>query len=251
MNCSHLQELTSWPCREVQGANGESVIVIAPPVPFWDGSTVPVYLIDRGDSIELTDDGALLQHLDASGFAVSSDGRRKRGLANALERWGVYFGNELHTMCRPEAIRDALQRFMGALFSAAHWEYDNAGKVLDNELLIAEAEMYLRALNPNGVFVHDVDLRGISGRRQPFPLKVDATYYDAVGAHPSSSASMVKKLADVRFVRENASAQISVIVEDRRNAERASADIQIFTQLAHVLRFSDLERRARDTLRHQ
>ena len=251
MNCQLLQEMTSWPCRAVKAVSGESAIVVAPPVPFWDGSLIPMYLIDKGDNIEITDDGALLQHLDASGFAVSGDGRRKRGLLNALSRWDVGLDDELGLWCKRPGLQYAMQRFMGALFSAAHWEAENAGKALDSSLLIAEAEMYLRAINPLAAVSHDVELRGISGRRQLFPLKFDATYYDAVGLHPASSASMVKKLADVRFVRENAGAQITVIVEDRVNADRAKADIQIFTQLAHVTRFSELEAMARAATRPQ
>lgn len=251
MDCQLLQEMTSWPCRTVDGADGESALVLAPPVPFWDGSVVPMYLIDRRDYVEITDDGALLQHLDASGFAVSSDGRRKKGLANTLARWDVALDVELRLWCKPSELRHAMQRFMGALFSAAHWESENAGKTLDSNLLIAEAEMYLRAIYPLAAVMHDVELRGISGRRQSFPLKFDATYYDAVGVHPASSASMVKKLADVRFVHENEDAQITVIVEDRVNADRAKADIQIFTQLAHVTRFSELEAKAREATRPQ
>lgn len=122
MNCQLLQEITAWPCRTVTGTNGESAFVVAPPVEFWDGSLVPMYVIDRGESIEITDDGLLLQHLDASGFAVSADVRRKKSLTNALAKWGVALDDELRIGCKPQDLRQAIYRFMGALFSAAHWE---------------------------------------------------------------------------------------------------------------------------------
>jgi hypothetical protein len=178
--------------------------------------------------------------------AVSADGRRKKSLTNALAKWGVALDDELRIGCKPQDLRQAIHRFMGALFSAAHWESENAGKALDSGLLIQEAELLLRAVYPSANVFHDVELRGISGRKQVFPLRFDSTYYDAVGSHPASSASVVKKLVDVRFVRDNTDTQITVIVEDRVNIDRAKADIQIFTQLAHVLRFSELEARARE-----
>jgi hypothetical protein len=81
-----------------------------------------MYVIDRGESIEITDDGSLLQHLDASGFAVSADVRRKKSLTNALAKWGVALDDELRIGCKPQDLRQAIHRFMGALFSAAHWE---------------------------------------------------------------------------------------------------------------------------------
>ena len=249
MDCQLLKELTSWPCRTIEASDGQGGLVVAPPVPFWDGSVIPMYVIPRGESVEITDDGALLQHLDASGFEVSGDRRRRKGLERALARWNVAFDSELRLLCKPSDLRYAMNRFMCALFSAAHWEAENVGKALDSSLLIEEAELYLRTINPNAAVVHDAELRGISGRRQIFPLKIDSTYYDAVGIHPASSAAVIKKLVDVRYVHENADRQITVIIEDRANADRAKQDVQIFTQLAHVTLFSDLERRALGVVR--
>jgi hypothetical protein len=244
MNCLDLKDSTTWPCQVAKGVHGESVIVLAPPVAFWDGSVVPVYVVDRGEQIEITDDGGVLEHLDVSGFAVSGDRRRRRGLEKAVAGWDVSLTDELQLWCKPGELRFGLQRFLGALFAVARWESENAGKLADSELLIAEAEMYLRALDPAASVAHDVELHGISGRQQSFPLRLGETFYEAVGAHHASSASVVKKLVDVRLDRHNKDIPITVIIEDRVNRDRAKADIQIFSQLAHVTRFSDLQSRA-------
>lgn len=244
MNCQTLNAATAWPCRSTVGANGEDVIVLAPPVPMWDGSVIPVYVVSHEAYVDITDDGGVLEHLENSGFGLLSDKRRRRGLDTSVSRWGVAFSDEMQLICAPDEVTIGLQKFLGALFAIAQWELDNSGKALDGQLLIAEAEMYLRALNPAADVAHDVNLVGITGRPQTFPLKLDGTYYEAVGTHPVNSAAVVKKIYDVRLVRENKGVPITVVVDDRQNSERAKADIQLFSQLAHVTRLSDLQAKA-------
>lgn len=245
MNCADFHTLTAWPCRQVKGARGEEVTVLAPPVPFWDGAVIPVYVIDRGTQFEVTDDGALLHHLNASGY-VLTDMRRRRGLENAVAEWSVTLDADLGLFCQRDELGYALQRFQAALFAAARWEYENAGKAND-DLLMAEAEMYLLALNPKATVRRNVVLRGISSNARTFPLMLNAVHYDAVGTHPASSASMVKKLFDVRSVRDNADVSITIIVNDADH-EKAGHDSQMYSQLAHVERFSKLRNDARQVM---
>lgn len=240
MNCETFQQLTAWPCRGARDAYGQEITVLAPPVPFWDGSTIPVYVLDRGEQVELTDDGGVIHHLDSSGFDLGSDRRKRKGIERAVAKWNVVLDTELQILCSKKDLAFALQRYMCALFEVAHWEADNSGKAIDTGLLIAEAESYIRILQPNSKFDHDVKLFGISERPVTFPLKVDATYFDAMGPHPASSAAVVKRLFDVRSYRENKDTDITVIVEDRGDVDRVKSDIQIVTQLAHVSRLSHL-----------
>ena len=237
MNCADFQSLTAWPCRQVKGALGEDVTVLAPPVPFWDGTVIPAYVFDRGGQFEVTDDGALLHHLNASGYQLAEK-RRRRGLENAVAEWSVQLDNDLVLYCPKDQLAHGLQRFQCALFAAARWERENAGKAND-DLLMAEAEMYLLALNKGANVRRNVPLQGISSNIRSFPLALDATYYDAVGTHPASSASMVKKLFDVRSVRENSDVSITIIVNDADH-DKASHDSQMYSQLAHVEKLSKL-----------
>ena len=248
MNCKTMIAATAWPCSSAVGACGEDVTVLAPPVPMWDGSVIPLYVMSQGARVEITDDGGVLEHLEKSGFGLLADKRRRRGLDSSVSKWGLSFGDEMQLICRPDAVAFGLQKFLGALFAVAQWEADNAGKSLDGQLLIAEAEMYLRALSPSAAFTHDVNLVGITGRPQTFPLKVDDTYYEATGTHPVNSAAVVKKVYDVRLVRDNKDVPITILVEDRQNTDRAKADIQLLTQLAHVIRLSDLQATAMKVL---
>jgi hypothetical protein len=242
MNCADFSSLTAWPCRQVRGALGEDVTVLAPPVPFWDGTVIPAYVFDRGNQFEVTDDGALLHHLNASGHQLS-DKRRRRGLENAVAEWNVQLENDLLLYCPKDQLAYGLQRFQCALFAAARWELESAGKDHD-DMLMAEAEMYLLALNREAAVRRNVPLQGISSNARKFPLALDETLYDAVGTHPASSASMVKKLFDVRSVRENADVPITIIVNDADH-EKASHDSQMYSQLAHVEKMSKLRAQAR------
>ena len=248
--CQNIIELTAWPCSVVKSALGEDVTRLAPPVTFWDGSIVPVYLFDHNGQIEITDDGGVLEHLDVSGFNLISDKRRRAGLQKAVAGWHANFDTDLVVWCKPDAIALGLQRYLGALFTVANWEMQNAGKPADDALLIAETEMYLHALNPNAHFQHDVSLLGISGKSLSFPIQVDLTFYDAVGAHHTSSAAKVKKLFDIRSVPENRDLPITIVVDDRASstAKQTKADIQVLSQLGHVERFMDLKSRAQSVL---
>jgi hypothetical protein len=80
------------------------------------------------------------------------------------------------------------------------------------------------------------------------PLEIQQSHFDSVGPHPASSSAVVKKLVDVRGVPENRDRTITVVVDDRGNERQARGDIQIFTQLAHVDRFLDLQARAKAAL---
>jgi hypothetical protein len=139
--CQRINELTAWPCRVVKGAHGEDVTMLAPPVSFWDGSVIPVYILNHGSQIEITDDGGVLHHLDVSGFDISSDKRRQKGLQNAVQGWSANFDNELQVWCKPETLAHGLQSYLAAMFAIARWEMENAGKSVDDGLLIAEVTL--------------------------------------------------------------------------------------------------------------
>lgn len=244
MDCSHATATTAWPCSTRRTANGQEVLVVAPPVSFWDGSIVPLYVLEYGENAHITDDGGLLQHLESSGFRLTDDTRRQIGLRRALEKVGAYFTNELTVVCRRDNLRSGFNTALAALFAARHWEDENAGRLTDARLLMSETESYLRILSPAAAVKHDVELVGISGRKQVFPLALDQEIYEAVSPHPVSSAAMTKKLFDVRSVREQRDVPITIVLDDRGEAERVRQDTSLLSQLAHIERFTQIRARA-------
>lgn len=247
MKCEDLQLLTAWPCRKVKSTHGEDVTLLAPPVRFFDGSAIPVYIFDRGNQIELTDDGTLLEHFEITGLKIGSHKKRRSGLERAIAQWDVTLSDEMQLWCKPDDLSYGLHRFLAALFEASRWESENIGRPLDDDAVIVEAEHHLRVLHPQSQFLHDVTLGGISSRALRFPLKVDETYYAGASSHHASSAAVVKKLFDVRAVVANRDVPITVVIEDS-DIERTKGDIQIISQLAHVDRLSDLRARATSQL---
>src|SRR4051812_19403958 len=157
MNCLALARLTSWECSKQRTPHGDEVTTLTPPVSFWDGTVVPVFLFERGAQVEITDDGGLLEHLHVSGFKIGADARRRKALEKAVGRWHALFTSEseLQVLCKADNLAHGLQRYLGALFAVAQWEAENAGKPVDNAVLMAEAEFYLLALNPNAVVARD------------------------------------------------------------------------------------------------
>ncbi|RYZ82970.1 MAG: DUF1828 domain-containing protein [Proteobacteria bacterium] len=239
--CSLAAQKTAWPCATVRGAMGEEITILTPPVSFWDGSIVPVFIFDRGQYFELTDDSGVLQHLEISGFKIGDDGRKQIGLKKAVERCGVTLHKEMNLFCKKDELDFGLKKFLAALFAVSNWQYENGGKSTDSNFLISEAELYLSALKPNAKIKHNVATTGISGKQQVFPLQMDLMLYDTVTTKFASSAAMIKKLFDVRSVRENSELEITVVLDDRADAVRSKEDFQIFSQLAHVIKFSELK----------
>jgi Domain of unknown function DUF1828 len=241
MNCQTINQLTAWACSKAQGVHGEEASMLVPPVRFSGGAVVPVYVFDRGGQFEITDDGGLLESLHVSGVKVGGDKRRIRGLEAALARWDVAVSNgELQVWSKPDTLAFSLQRYLGAMFSAAQWQFENLGRTTDGQPVMEEAELYLRALNPHSQISRNSKLSAVSGTKQNFPLKVDETYFDAMSLHPASTAATVKKLFDVRNVRANLEIQITMIVDDRDDDQRTKGDLNMVSILAHVQSFTAL-----------
>lgn len=224
--------------------------MLVPPVRFAGGSVVPVYVFDRGGQIEITDDGGVLESFHVSGLKLSGDKRRSRGLDSALARWDVGMSNgEMQLWSRPEALAYSLQRYLGAMFSAAQWQLENLGKVAEEHPVMEEAELYLRALHPHSQISRNAKLSAVSGAKQNFPLKVDDVFFDSMSLHPASTAATVKKLFDVRNVRANLEVQITMIVDDRQVDQKAKGDLNMVSILAHVQSFTALRDSAAKVLR--
>ena len=223
--------------------------MLVPPVRFRDGSIVPIYVIDRGGQFEITDDGGVLEYLHVVGMRIAGDKRRSKGLETALERWKVQIeSSEISLFSTRDALAYSLQRYLGALFAVVYWEIENAGKRAEEQPIMDEAELYLRALNPHAIFSHNAMLAAISGGKQTFPLRIGDTYYDAMGLHPSSTAAAVKKLFDVRNMRENVDTPITMIIDNRSDGSKDRGDLNMVSILAHIQNFTALREQAATVL---
>ncbi len=242
INCLNISESTAWDCRVLDSIG---TLELCPPVTFADGAIIPVYVIPAGEgSVEITDDGGFKEHLSRCGLKAALDSRRLRTLEKTVASWGVGFDNAISIVSRNESLSFAFQRYLGALFDAARWELEILNLPPDNTALVQELELYLLAINPTGYIEKDIPLRGISGKYRKFPIKLNGTLYDAVGTHPASSASMVKKLYDITAAPSNMDTKITVAVDDRKDADQAKSDIQIYSGLAHIEKMSNLQERA-------
>lgn len=241
MNCTDLARATAWPCSPLPDGQG---FVVAPPVEFWDGTVVPLFVLPYGPQTLITDDGGLVHHLQVSGFSLAGDARRMRGLKRAIRSTGADFDDSIMVTCAPDKTRAGLQRGLAALFAARAWEREFTGRALDAREILVEAELYLKVTRRGEEIRRDVSMRGVSGREQTFPLAVGDTLYDAVTTHPVSSAAMAKKLLDVRSLPSQAEREIILVLDDAGDEARAKQDTSLFSQLAHVQRLSALREAA-------
>ncbi len=250
MNCQEFADALSWRCTPIQTNYAAEAFRLVPPVRMWDGTLLPLYVFSHGDQVELTDDGAMLYHLDVAGFDVGTDQRKWRGLERMFGQWGVTLSDDgaMQLLCRTAGVKGALLRYQGALFALARWQHEHAGRPMGADQLIVEVETFLRVIYPDAAFHRMVEHRGISGRPIVFPLQVDATLIDSLVPHPVATSSLVSKIVDFRSVAENAGAELTVVVDDRVDSERLRGDIQVLTQVANPLRLSELEDQARQRM---
>ena len=125
--------------------------------------------------------------------------------------------------------------------NVAAWEAENAGISTDVTSLTSEVEIYLREWKPKHEVLLEQPLTGISGRSHSFSFLIDGELIDVVSSAPQSTASEIRKLADIRGIPSQANTHIRVIIDDRDNPERAREEAMILSRFADVWPLTSLQ----------
>jgi hypothetical protein len=242
MNCHDFAIHVLAECTSISTHTGETGIFVALPATFVDGEPLPMYVIDRGPKIQITDGGDTLFHLHNIGFRILGDKRRWSSLKEAIEPFGPKMNDsgEIEFWTDPAELHEGVARYTAALLSAANWEIEHFGQPLDGTALIEEAKEYLSVLRPTATIRENIVLVGVSGKSYKFPFSMDGVLLDAMSSSGASSNSMVRRLVDIRAVPSQQATDIEIVVEDRKNTERSEQDIRLIELLAKPLRISKL-----------
>lgn len=234
MNCELFSELIGMRCEPQPARDASDCIAVVTPFTFYDGEGITLFARTVGEQAHLFDDGSTLFWLHGAGHRALADRRSWKPLRNALSPYGVSLNDDatIETYARADVMASAFARMVAALLAVDAWarEVVGAGASIALE---EEAAMYLRAWRPREqVSEHPEALAGMSGLQHTFALLQAGEYIDAIGPSQAASSAELRKLVDVRSHAANAEIGIRVIVDDRRQPDRALLEATILGRFA-------------------
>lgn len=233
MNCEALFDLLGYHCAPLTGGG----FVVTTPHKMPSGVSIPVFVepspIDGHH--RLWDAGELLFEIISSGVKLR-DRRSLKRLIRNVERRGATLTEtgELELLAPARGLAEAYARFVGAALEMARWNEEALSHSPDSDLLIDEIAELLRRQRPGVVVEREVEVQGFSRRSYSFDFRQGDRLVDSISASPQASAFEIRKLTDVRARAANADTEILVVVDDRRDSNRAAHEIEIISQLAHA-----------------
>lgn len=200
-----LKTASAFDCVPIQGLRNERGVEIGTPFSYADGTAIVLYAMEEGDRILLSDNGEMLAHLATVGIQTS---RRLASLRERVDRFGLTLTakGDVRALVPTDQGAHMLATAISAMLSVANWERDLLGLDEQTRNLADEAETLLREWKPGAA---------------------------------------MRKAGDVKNSPYLAGQDIRVIVDDRRDPQRADVERQIPGSLVKALTLTKLQRLAR------
>ena len=244
MNRDWLETATAFDCVPIRGLHGEHGIEIGTPFSYADGSAIVLYALEEGDRILLSDNGEMLAHLEAVGLQV---GRRVTMLRERLAPFGLTLGDkgDVRVLVPAQQGAHLLAVAISGLLAVAEWEREQVGLDEQTQNLADEAEILLREWKPGTPLERRPKIKGQSKREHTFAFLVDGEYIDVIPANHTATGATMRKAGDVKNSPYLAGREIRVVVDDRRDPNRAEVERQILGSLVKAMTLSRLQGLAR------
>lgn len=233
MNCAEIIKSLGLNCKILPASDGKPIHCISTPFDYFDGDGIHLYAEELGDLVRFFDAGDTLFHVVGSGIKFR-DKRSIKPIKKLVEDAGAMLSDdgEISALSPTGDSREGFKKTLAAILNVAAWEAENSGISTDVTSLTSEVEIYLREWKPEHEFLYEQPLAGISGRSHFFSFLVDGELIDVVSSAPQSTASEIRKLADIRGIPSQANTHIRVIIDDRGNPERAREEAMILSRFA-------------------
>lgn len=240
MNCDWLKNATDFDCVPIRGLHGERGIEIGTPFSYADGSAIVLYVIEEGDRILLSDNGEMLAHLAAAGVQV---GRRVATLRERVARFGLTLSDkgDVRVLVPTDQGPQMLATAISGLLSVAEWEREQIGLDEQTQNLAEEAEILLREWKPGATLERQPKIKGQSKREHTFDFLMDGEYIDVIPANHTATGATMRKAGDVKNSPYLAGREIRVVIDDRREPDRADVERQILGSLVKAMTLSKLQ----------
>ena len=244
MNRDWLDTASAFDCVPIRGVHGEHGIEIGTPFSYADGSAIVLYALEEGNRILLSDNGEMLAHLEAVGLPV---GRRIAMLRERLAPFGLTLGDkgDVRVLVPAQQGAHLLAVAISGLLAVAEWERERVGLDEQTQNLADEAEILLREWKPGAPLERRPKIKGQSKREHTFAFLVDGEYIDVIPANHTATGATMRKAGDVKNSPYLAGREIRVVVDDRRDPDRAEVERQILGSLVKAMTLSKLQGLAR------
>lgn len=242
MNCNSFSALTGMRCEPQPTPDGSECIAVVTPFRLFDGEAVCLYAQAHQDGVHLFDDGQTMFWLHGIGHRGLEDRRAWRPLRTAVGKYSVTLNDDatIETFVRTGEAPLAFARMVSAILAIDAWARENAGAGASLHLA-DEAALYLRAWRPEQAVIAEPEpVIGFSGAEHRFTLQQGDEYIDTIGPSQQASSAELRKLVDVRASAKHAALDIRVVVDDRRQPERAQQEIAILGRVARAWPMSRL-----------
>ncbi len=209
------------------------------PFTFEGGEPIGLYLSEGEAIARISDNADTIFHLRGIGLDVG-DRRKWKWVASVVETFKMRLERtgEIVGEAPVGTIHSLVSNYIGAMLALTEMERDTLNVAPEPESYVDEVAGYLSLWRPNEEIVRSVLAKGHSGRDHFFHFKLGDEFIDAAKPHSSRTGSILRKAADIQN-SQNAR-PILVIMDDREDADRASAESDILSTLVSVLPMSRL-----------
>lgn len=216
---------------------GDAVEVITP-FTFSDGGGIEVFAQTVGSHVHFFDDGFTLMHIHGVGIDLGDTKKRWTPLKNIAQTHGVTLSDKgvFHLLAPIEKASHGFAKLVSTLIDVAAWEREQMGVSQDAASLIDEVAMYLRAWKPTEELIEKPSaIYGRSRRALKFDFQLGGTFIDAIQPTSQSTGSELRKMLDL-----NEETAVMVIVDDRKQPEKAKQEMEIIGRIGTAWAMSSL-----------
>ncbi len=247
MICPELFDAMGFQCQQLTQGSAPPVYHLSTPFQTFDGDGIGLFAETDEDTIRIFDAGRTIFHIIGSAGIDLSDGRSMQPIKKLVDAAGAVLSDdgEIFMVSMRKDAEDCARRVLSAILAVSSWERDNVGIPSDGVRLASEVEFLLRQWKPSAPIESGRKGVGISGREYEFDLYQDGFLIDAVSSHPQATASVIRKLADVRGVPSQQDLKLLIIIDDRQDAIRATQEASIIRQFAPTKTVSWLQSQVR------
>lgn len=214
---------------------------VCTPFTFTDGEPIGLYLSSRHGLARISDNADTLFHMRSIGLDVS-DRRKWRGMGSIVSAFGLtlHDSGEVFGEAEEGGEHTLLASYLGAMLAIAEMEREALCLSPEPETFVDEVGGYLNVWRPNDILLRNVSVRGHSGRSHTFHFMLGPDLIDAARPNSTRTGAILRKVADIR--NGPGAGEITVVMDDRGDQERASAESDILGTLVRVLPMSRLIR---------
>ena len=230
----------------IRGLHNEAGIEIGTPFSYADGTATILYTMEEGDRLLLSDNGEMLAHLSAVGINIS---KHLSTLRERVTPFGLTLTDKGDVRASVPMGQGAhiLATTISAMLSVAEWEREQLGLDEQTKNLADEAEILLREWKPQAILERRPKIKGQSKREHTFDFLLDSEYIDVITANHTATGATMGKAGDVKNSPYLGGREIRVVIDDRRDPERAEVERQILGSLVKSMTLTRLQELGKPT----